>query len=219
MSKLQEQTSEISEPKILDNDLVKSVLEIENALPATALVAITLFCIKELLEFCRRRKSERRQLTAINRLLSDEIERNKWTLKVVKNCAASFESAAGQAGYKIFLKDEMSGVVRFCNEKNGEGYGSWPLSEVKEDQLQSNLQKLADLDRKNFTLALDAHDALKELQHLRISIMDHANDESTKYRFGELANYLREEAEEIEKTLGTFYREITGKELTKHRLR
>ncbi len=74
------------------------------------------------------------------------------------------------------------------------------------------------IDGEVFDAALEAHDAIKELDHIRRSIIEHVAEDNHSHLDG-LIDYARDELDDAEAAFKGFYAKLTGKPLIGGRVR
>jgi hypothetical protein len=93
---------------------------------------------------------------------------------------------------------------------------------VKQDRYERIMLELAELDKKLFTKARDTYDAIKEMAHVRSSLIEIIEDtkrEKLEGYFESFLLYARDELSTVYKSMNAFYISIKGKPLETHRLR
>ncbi|HQY74224.1 MAG TPA: hypothetical protein PLK44_10955 [Aestuariivirga sp.] len=188
-------------------------------LPATVIVAIILFFVKELLEVNRRRKANARKRLAIRRLVADEIERNNWTIKRLREGISELEQATEVPGSIFSIRTGVLGERYFRHEMTGELHHEFPIGKVHSEELSGSLLELAMIDEQIFDKALEASDATKELDHVLKSMIELVSSKGGSVYYEGFTDYARNEIADCEKTLTDFYRTITGRKLEEHRIR
>ncbi|AUQ49577.1 hypothetical protein PhaeoP83_01287 [Phaeobacter inhibens] len=194
------------------NDFYRVVAAASDILPITVVAAILIFVVKEVLETRRRRQEVKRRRKALRRLLADEIERNHFQIKRMRHCVGIIERLLAQPGTEIHVDTDSHGgfVIRLMEGEDTLQHS--PLGIVHKDTLSSNLIEVANVDGKIFEQALCVNDALKELEHVRQSIVDQANDDQKLWIAGFPA-YANGSIAEVESSLRDFYKEVAGKPL------
>lgn len=188
-------------------------------LPITVVAAIVLFVVKEGLEANRRRKTDARKRKAIRRLIADEIERNHWTIKRLRDGVLQIERRILELDSTLMIRVGALGERYVRREEGGEMASEFPIGRVHSEALSSNLLLLAEIDEAIFEEALEVSDAFKELDHVLKSMIEHlSNDNDTGFLEG-FADYARNEIADCEKTLRCFYKSVTGRSLKEHRVR
>ncbi len=134
-------------------------------LPATVIVAIILFFVKELLEVNRRRKANARKRLAIRRLVADEIERNNWTIKRLREGISELEQATEELkgtkpkSLEEKLKSHRIGVTLIKGHGGYRGAGCTLLYSVIPARSVSLLKRLVtEVDAQAFIAIMEADD-------------------------------------------------------------
>lgn len=207
--------------------MLGGILELSSLVPISAVVAVALFCVKELLEFVRRRDSDARKISALKLLVARECELNHWTIKsytrIVSELkdAAEIEDLEKRPSFDII---ETSSDKRFfrTSEADGSESGQMWMPDVHRDVLGKYLLEIATLDSEFFEVSESAYDALAEVQH----VQDHILEREDQADFIDLADfdlglgeYSIRELGDAKDALDKLYLYCTGKGLTEHRLR
>ncbi|MDP2027716.1 hypothetical protein [Sulfuriferula sp.] len=190
-------------------------------LPATVIAAVFLFILKELFEGARRYRGEQRKKQALRTLLARECELNNWTIKCIRSIVETIrdESEDGAQFEFIFPK---SGKVLFRVKHSDSDYKSGSnLAETHREVMDKNLLEVATLDKSLYAALQPAYDAVAELEHVRQSLIYYVapEDDQDKIHLGGFTHYALSELEDVSKKLACLYKECTGKDLEKHRLR
>ena len=188
-------------------------------LPATVIVAIVLFFVKELLEANRRRKANARKRLAIRRLIADEIERNNWTIKRLRNGISELEHAIDEPKSILSIRTGVLGERYLRHEISGKLHSEFPIGKVHSEALSGSLLELAMIDEQIFDKALEASDATKELDHVLKSMIELVSNAAGPIVDDGFSEYALKEIANCEKTLSDFYKNITGRNLEGHRIR
>ena len=193
-------------------------------LPTTALVALVIFVIKELLEAWRRYSSESRKLRAIKELLARECELNHWAIRSLRSIADELREVANFDSFEAFsIEYAKSGRIYACIDSEAKGnYTKTAVPIIHQEQLTKHLLEVATLDKALFGFVEPALTAVAELQHVRESLLYHGSSEE-----GDLARvhgqgfseYAIKEIEDARLTIAALYRACTKRELSEIRLR
>lgn len=200
---------------------------ISTYIPITVISAGLLFVIKEAVELIRRIKSERRRISAIKLLVAEEMEQNHWTHKVLKRTIREIDEALRDYPDPCFrLVRTQSGRELFRYRKEPlEDVGmesGHPLPPVRQQTYDRMVVDVASLDKKLYVQTREAYDAIKEMEHVRSTLVDLLDRVDLDVPDGFMAGFLEyatAELEDIEKKMKTFYSSITGKELVNMRMR
>lgn len=198
-------------------------------LPATVVAAIILFAVKEALEAKRRGKANARKRKAIRRLIADEIERNNWTIKSLRQGLFQIERHLIENGSALSILVGALGERYVRREEDGIKVTQFPVGKVHTDALSANLMALAEIDETIFDEALEASDAMKELDHVLKSMVEQITNYSAAKSLEEIVEardllegfveYAREVIEHCDNTFRNFYKNLTGQSLQGHRVR
>lgn len=191
--------------------------DVPNLLPLTVLSAFILFFLKELLEGVRRRRSNARKRKAMRRLLKDELERNKWALKSLHNSVNMLEGATHYSASTLSIyQNPIGGHV--LRREGEDDFAQMAVPKVHTDFLKGNIQDIALFDAAIFDEALEALDALAEMEHVLKGLLEYAEDQS-RIGFEGFPDYAHKELDDSEKVLAALYAKITGKPYEEFRLR
>ena len=176
-------------------------------LPATLVGAILLFVARELLEMRRRHIASGRKRKAVRRLLADEIERNHFQLKRMRNCINLLERSLHEPRAKLEVFSNTNGdyTMRLAEEQGL--LSQIPIGEVHKAVLSANLLEIAMVDGEVFDGALKANDALNELEHVRISLIEQSIDTDSPWIIG-FPDYALNEVSNAEGTLKKLYKQL-----------
>ena len=190
---------------------------IPNLLPVTVFSAVALFVFKETLEGLRRRKANKRKRRAMRRMLKDELERNKWTLRSLHDCVNTLESIQHRPTATLVVRESPMGG-RFMRIEGPNDYAQHPIPKIHSDFLKSNILEVALNDEEVFEQALGAIDAIAEMEHVLKSILEYAEDQEATGLEG-FPDYAHKELDDCEATLAAVYTKLTGKPYEEFRLR
>lgn len=199
-------------------------MNLSNLVPITAVVAVTIFLSKEVLEGRRRRQADSRKIDAIKRLLARDCELNAWTIKSLVQIYQKTQSEINEEyGYIYSVVREPSGKHIFKTDyPDGDPSGATPIPPVYRETISKHLLDIATLNEEFLHVAEAAYDALAEVQHVRDYLLgiepNSPNSLDREIDMG-LAEYALEELRDAKAPLDALYLFCTGKELTKHRLR
>jgi hypothetical protein len=188
-------------------------------LPVTVVGAIVLFVVKELLEVNRRKKANDRKRRAVRRLIADEIERNNWTIKKLRDGISEIEAVLETPRFKLSIRSGAHGEKYLRREMSGKLSSEFPIGRVHSEALSSNLLELAMIDESVFSEALEASDATKELDHVLRSLVEFVSNEKELAWLEGFAGYAKREISDCEKVLSDFYLNISGRKLEDQRIR
>jgi hypothetical protein len=191
-------------------------------LPVTAVVAVLIFVAREILEFVRRRRAERRKLAAIKRLVARELELNNWSIEKVRQALTEIQDAARRDDVVVEVRRLPTGTDRFIRrEKDADDGSHFPVPVVHDGELRKYLLDIATLDAGLLKAAEAAVDGIAELRHVRESLVSNLSGEEELFPafLESFAEYGLAELEDVKPALAELYRQCTGFELTKKRLR
>src|SRR5260221_7028108 len=137
-------------------------------LPATVVVAIFLFILRESLEAVRRRRRDRRKRTAIRTLLAQECERNNWTIHVLRKMSEQIEAELSQ-GAKFELVHDIHNVPSLRTTRRRGSFEQTPIPRAHRSMADKFMMHAAMVDEAGFSKLLPAHEAPAELEHVRNS--------------------------------------------------
>ena len=193
-------------------------------LPATVVVAITLFILRELFETWRRWKGRSRKILALRMIIARECELNYWT---ARRLAAAIEDAQRAlrseppGKFQIIQKPDGSDNWHW-SDGEGENQGGAPLPIVHRKVLDSRSLDVAELDSALFSKFEIVMDAIADLDHLRGSLLNYVgsdeNDPEAGF-FDGFTEYALEEIPDIEAALAALHKACTGRGQIKARLR
>ncbi|MBY6157249.1 hypothetical protein [Pseudooceanicola nitratireducens] len=201
------------------NGILEQLAHAGKLLPITVVVAIVLFVVKEGLEARRRLKANERKRKAVRRLIADEIERNHWTIKRLRDGVSEIESHILKDDSALMIRASAIGERYFRREEGGQMAMQFPIGRVHAEALSSNLLALAEIDEAIFEEALKASDALKELDHVLKSMIEHLSNDNDRGFLKGFADYAKRKIADCEKTLQGFYKNVTSRALEEHRVR
>jgi hypothetical protein len=183
-------------------------------LPSTVVAAIILFGLKEILEWNRRRRANKRQIAAFKTLLARECELNRWALERL-DCALVEMSGQSQVELESDYEIERrrTGKIIFRNDDGS----SWPLPETHLDFMRDNMFDVAALDGTLFPLLKAAYDSVIDLEHVRDSLISYLEDGDQHLEA--FIDYGRHVLNDVKSNLEKLYFECTGSQLDKGRVR
>lgn len=196
-----------------------SVDQITSLLPITVIVAVSLFILKEAVEYIKNWRAENRQLRAYKILLARECELNHWVLLKLRDALRIVEEDfKNQNPNNHRIERNSSGDIIF---KHGD-WGSHHLPEVRSNLMSEIMLHVATLSQKLFSALENAYDGLADLRHVRTSLINFnevASGESKSDFYDGFADYGLREIADVFQTLDKLYQECTGLELKEARIR
>lgn len=194
-------------------------------LPATVIAAIILFVVREVLEAYRRHNADKRKKEALRRLLARECERNHAAINSLKQACSSLKEFGSEnhEGYRFRVSHTPSGHLRFERRITDEEVEAhFILRPVQQEIMQRVMVEVAALDVRLFETLEESYDAIAEVRHIRDSLIDYLSDDSDKsediFLLG-FCDYAIAELEEAYREVSKLYRECTGEDLKKVKLR
>jgi hypothetical protein len=211
---------------MMDAYIVRLLTGSESFLPITVVVAVTLFLVKEILEYIRKEKAKSRKLNAFKMLIAEELELNFGAFQSIKSTCGALEfnkdkwdGATYEARFKksgnLYVHATHDGALVLCN----------PIRKVRMEQYDNLLVDIAELDEDFYLKVKSGYLKVIELEHLHSSLIKglQANDNDEPFpsnitQSGFLG-YALNESERIEPELQKLYKECTGRSKLKARLR
>lgn len=188
----------------------------DGLLPVTAIFAVILFALKEVIEANRRKKASGLRLQALKQLLAVECQRNKWTLDWLVRSIKDIKDALNN-GYDISIKTTSSGTNRLHFDRGGKEHGSSPVPSAYDEFLKSHLFEAASLDENIFRNMHDAIWAVEEIRHLLKGMDEYVRDNT--HCLEGWAEYANAEINEIEGELVKLYVSCCGTEVIPSKVR
>ncbi|AMO71762.1 hypothetical protein [Sphingorhabdus sp. M41] len=201
---------------------MNSFTNFENFLTGTAVIAVILFVLREIIEAVKKWKSDQRKLSALKKILSREIELNFTSL-------ASLEDALTQASKQ--LKSKPRGEFRVVSEPSGkETWQTWKnngerdrggmLRRTHKAASDKTLLTIAEISPKLLRPLEEYIDSTSEIEHLRSSLIDYAHPEASDQNlFPGFTDWALDQLESIRNQQKQLFILCAGKELSKGRLR
>ncbi|MFM0125681.1 hypothetical protein P0D73_43780 [Paraburkholderia sp. RL18-101-BIB-B] len=190
-------------------------------IPIAVISAIALFFTKEILEGVRRYRGEQRKIKAIKMLISRECELNLWTIKSIKYIVETIRDEAELGAEFEFIFPRSGKTLFRVKRKNDDTKSGSSLTETHRELMDRYLLDAATLDKKLYAALQSAYDAVAELEHVRQSLIYFVEPEDNQdemHLFG-FVDYALGTLQEVSDGLAVLYKECTGDNLTKHRLR
>ncbi|WP_157209796.1 hypothetical protein [Marinimicrobium agarilyticum] len=197
-----------------------------NILPATVIVAILLFIVKEVLEFFKKNRESRRKLFAYKSLISEELEFNLWSYKrlvgIVNDIEAQEEDHPN-ARYTLLIKE--SGKEYIHGYDGDELLESSLIPVVHDKCYEKFISGIAELDANLFNLAQSSYEGVRTMAHVRggliKGLLAEKNNEPFPHdiRKSGFLDYAKRELERTYNPMNKLYKECTGNELQEHRVR
>ncbi|WP_157839622.1 hypothetical protein [Comamonas testosteroni] len=186
--------------------------DLSTIIPVTAVVTITLFGIKEFLEWRRRTAADRRKLQAIKKVLARDIELNYSSisnLNLMLNEIKNKKLSENAAEISITSRPAGGFVVRYDR-------GSYVQHGIRKDNFLKHLVDIASLDESFYKECESALNELSEAEHILLSLVHGpgADFPSTPNNYYEgLADYGVQNLAKSTTAIKRFYQICTGSEL------
>jgi len=194
-------------------------------LPATVVIAILLFLVKEFLEFFRKRSERMRKISAIKILLAEELERNYWALvsmfRILNTLKEAFQLYP-RAVFWLHIARDGSEHFRMKEKPEDEYSSGCVIPKYCTVMYERLLPALAELDKSLFEVVRKTYEAIIELNHYRQILTDFlAGEDLAPYRdmTKHFLNDLADEKDDYYKILSEGYKALTGKDLESWKLR
>lgn len=189
-------------------------------LPATAFVAIVLFILKTVLDWWTNRLARKRRTKALKLLMSEECERNHWSLKTFFSSLEEYRDRSGDEGWSADVSHH--GTPRITVTKRDGSYYGHSLPSFHTNIYHRVLPSLAEADSSLFLKVSDYYEHLVALEEYRASFYAYLNGEGDEpfrltaaHFFIDLA---QDKDEELQK-LRELYKTLSGKTLGEHQWR
>lgn len=198
--------------------------QVNQLFPITVVVAVILFLTREVIDSIKRHRAERREKEAIGSLLSEELERNYWTYKVIfrtlKEVKEYREIFPATTFHFIYRHD--GSVLYRCN-RNGE-YEDFSnghaLVDAHEKIYERVLTEVAKLDGKLFESMQKAYYSVRRLSEFRNALISYIENEEKNgdNHFDFWLEYAVKQEEEIYSDMNELYSQCAKTDLKEHRL-
>lgn len=203
-----------------------SLLTNGSLIPLSALVAIVLFIIRELLDWYRKSQSKKNEINALKKIFARECQL-AWsvcvTIKKLCEQFAPYEARPmNECPLNFSITKTTAGKTRYTVKENGQLSSGGVLNKPSLNAFKKYLFDILKLDSSFYGKSNSAFSAVIELQHFYESLVD--NDDTSQlmglnsmmYGF---SGYALKEIEWVEKDIKGLYQYCTGEELTKGLLR
>ena len=192
-------------------------------LPATVFAALFVFVARELLEWRRRSRANQRKIEALKKLLARECELNLWTHRSLKDALEhADDTLKSNPPGTMAIQRTPSGHERWeYIAGDGESRGGGFLPSVRRSIMEGATLSVAELDSPLFAALEAALEATAELDHLRGSFVNYAEDAEPlgdEFFIG-FVEWALGEFDVIYVGLNTLYVACTGNMLVNFRLR
>lgn len=189
---------------------------VENFLPITVVSAIGLFFLKEIVEYFKKRAERGRKITAYKILISEELSKNAWTIRKLKEFMREIDDDVFQG--LAYVKNALGEFQIQVHRQYGEP-GSLNLPTVHTAIFDKAVVDIAAIDSNFFEMARNAYEHLAEVKHIRNSILNFAEDKSIELFLKGLPSYANSRLDEAEASSKILFKWCTGKEMDKPKLR
>lgn len=181
----------------------------------TVIAAISLFALKEVIEFLKRRAERKRKITAYKELIMQELRKNAWTVASLKDmCQLIAEpDFVGMSYYKSSAGTER---IRFNIKKLSESNTLWP---VHTSVFEKVYVGLAETDKELFAAVSRVYEQLAEANHVRNHFINLSEDDEIKQFAKGLPSYGTARLEECEDAMDALCLQISGGPLSKIKLK
>jgi hypothetical protein len=190
-------------------------------LPITATVAVGLFIVREMLESLRRRRADKRRLSAIKVLLAREIELNYWAIKSYRAALDAIANALVQVPPGIVTITSLPLGDTYRIEREGRLELGGGIAKTTAETMSKHLLDVATLNRTLYHKLESSLDAAAELKHVRDSLITYVSHKDSEFPdlLSGFVIYGRSVLAEIEPKFSDLYRACTNNVLEEHRLR
>jgi hypothetical protein len=196
--------------KILSGDI--------NPISIGAIVAISIFIIREILEAYRKSNARTRKVKALKAIISEEIEINYWAWLQIKTIVTKVKEQPKTTDFQITTSSSGVERFKFIRIDGGGGGGSFP--QVAEIIFNKLIIDIAELDKDFYDKAILYSKSIAELKHLRNGAYDFLHEAELVDNYAEgFADYALEELPPIYVAMSKFYEICTDNTLKKHRMR
>lgn len=196
-----------------------------NLLPATVVVAILLFILRELFDLFKKRSDRNRNIEAIKLLIADEIEINHWSLvslfRILTSLKEDFEENDKAVHY---LHIARNGSEHFRSKEDpAEDYSSGhAIPKFHTSMYERLLPDIASLDKELFLSIHSTYEEIIELTHYRDTMIDYLAGEELAPSSDLTRAFLSDFADEKDnyyQHLNKTYKLLKNKDLTEWKLR
>ncbi|MEC4720754.1 hypothetical protein RY831_16440 [Noviherbaspirillum sp. CPCC 100848] len=193
-------------------------------IPVTVVAAVSLFALRESLEWLRRYRGEERKKQALRILLARECELNYWTIKSIRHIVETIreESAANPQTTFSFIFPKSGKTLFRVKEPGMEITVGSSLGNIHRDVMSKNLLDVAQLDKRLFEVLQPAYDAVSDLENVRSDLLYYVtseDDQEADLLMEFVENFAISELERIHAVFNALYLECCGNALTKSRIR
>jgi hypothetical protein len=186
-------------------------------LPVTVVAAIALFVLKEIVEFIKRWRADRRKGHAFRTLLARECEVNHWAQWRLEETLREIHDDHEKGIKANYVAKELpGGDALWRRSAPDDGYSGGGLPDARTDLMSKLMVDVATLDKKLFTPLEAAYGSLITMRHVRASLLRFvtSKEEVDQMHFEGFPEYGLSELEAVKEDLDKLYRECTGRPLT-----
>ncbi|CAK6715071.1 hypothetical protein HORM4_590013 [Vibrio harveyi] len=214
------------EHPLMEQYLARILNSTEGLIPLSVIVAISLFLVKEALEYNRKRRAEYRKVKAYKQLIAEEIALNYGAFQSILGICQKLESSKDElegAKYEAVFKE--AGNLYVHATMNGRLMICSPVRKVHITQYDKLLASIAELDEQFYSNVHKGYLAVIETQHLYTSLIKGLQASENKEVFPNditksgFLDYALNEASRIEPELKNLYQFCVGEELERGRIR
>lgn len=206
--------------------LLQGTLASGALIPASAVVAICLFILREFLEGWRKRKVRKNEIHALKRIFARECQLAWYRVGQIKKLSeifAPFEKLPEhECPFELKVFKTTTGKIRYLISKNGSEHLGGMLPEPSTTTFEKYLYDTSKIDSSLFEKVNAAYTAVIEVKHLHESLVDHRDSAEVigiqNIMLG-FSSYALEEIAWIEEELKALYKTCTGESLTNGLLR
>ena len=194
--------------------------DLANLVPPTVIAAASIFMVKEVLEFFRKRRAQRRKINAYKKILAEELERNFWTWKSLRSAVARiqrYKDEGIEVAHKVVTVPSGAQHLETRYLDGALSSGS-NLPKESRSSFDRVLLGLAEEDEKLYTLASNAYDEISEIGHVRASLVNQLGSEDDFHLDGFL-DYALETLDSAIDPIKALYFYCTDKALEQPKLR
>lgn len=193
-----------------------------NIFPITAVIALLLFLVKELLDLLKKRAERLRKIEAIKILLAEELEKNHWAFRSMFRILDEIRFDADSPYVKYHLEVSRNGNEHFCIVQDF-GVSKTIIPKFSTGMYEKLLPTLAELDKSLFENVRKTYSDIFELVHYRDTLLEffagHNMDEDDRDQIREFLCELADERDDWYCGLNEGYKALTNHELKTWKLR
>jgi hypothetical protein len=191
-------------------------------IPVTVIAAVSLFVIREVLDFRRKKGERRRKSLAAKSLLKFEIERNNYTknrlFQILEDINNNFDGVEGPSEFELNKTPSSDDYYTRIDPGMDEPLQSGsPLPRVHMEEFERWLPIIAEVDQKLFKSTMTMYTTIFELEHLRSGLVDYISDE--RHMLEGFVSYALNQSEDMDTAFKKYYKEIANTEEIPIRMR